>query len=329
MLHAILEARVLLAMMIAACVGTWGLHVHPVRTDNPFLALIQLERPFVFQVLSYGYATLWFTTPFLAASIVTSLLTIVAYRHPRSTGNRALPPYAQPESRPTPTLVLGESHFARTQGRAPAPTWLTIPQRGLYTGVMVLGAVGSGKTSACMYPYVQQLLRWRAHHPAQKLGGLVLEVKGDFCSQVRRILADAGREKDYLEIGLDTGVCYNPLHNDLDRYAVAYAVASLLNNLFGRSKEPFWQQVYTDLLKFVISLRRITVGYTTLAEVYHFIINEGRIDENIRTLKAQFDNPPDVLAIDRAWYQGAIRQTPFTLWAPLGDTHVAHPYDAE
>jgi hypothetical protein len=66
--------------------------------------------------------------------------------------------------------------------------------------------------------------------------------------QVRSILSRAGRADDYLEIGVDTGVCYNPLHNDLDPYAVAYAIATLLNNLFGRSKEPFWQQAYTDLL---------------------------------------------------------------------------------
>ncbi len=71
MLHAILEARVLLAMVAAACVGTWGLHVYPVQPDNPFLALIQLQRPWVFQALSYGYATVWFTTPFLATSLVT------------------------------------------------------------------------------------------------------------------------------------------------------------------------------------------------------------------------------------------------------------------
>src|SRR5262245_43551561 len=191
MLHAVLEARILLAMATAACVGTWGLYAHPVQPDNPFLALIQLERPFVFKVLSYGYATLWFTTPFLAASVIASMVTIVAYRSPQSTSSRALPPYPQPETRPNPMLVLGESHFARTPGRAPAPTWLTIPQRGLYTGVMVLGAVGSGKTSACMYPYVQQLLRWRAGDPTHKVGGLVLEVKGDFCSQVKEILRDA------------------------------------------------------------------------------------------------------------------------------------------
>jgi len=135
-----------------------------------------------------------------------------------------------------------------------------------------------------MYPYVDQLLRWRADDPECKVGGLILEVKGDFCREVRTILTRAGREADYLEIGLDTGVCYNPLHNDLDPYAVAYAIASLFNNLFGRSSEPFWQQAYTDLLKFVIALRRISEGYTTLAEVYRYIINEGEIDQNIRTL---------------------------------------------
>jgi hypothetical protein len=57
---------------------------------------------------------------------------------------------------------------------------------------------------------------------------------------------------------------------------VAYAVATLLNNLFGRSKEPFWQQAYTDLLKFVILLRRISDGYTTFSEVYRYIVTTSR-----------------------------------------------------
>ena len=88
--------------------------------------------------------------------------------------------------------------------------------------------------------------------------------------------SSCGREADYVEVGLDTGVCYNPLHNELDPYAVAYAVATLLNNLFGRSKEPFWQQAYTDLLKFVILLRRISDGYTTFSEVYRYQLTDRR-----------------------------------------------------
>ena len=90
MLRAILGARVVLAMAVAACIGVWGLHTYPVQRDDPFLALIQLERPLMYDVLTYGYATVWFTTPFLAASLLTSVLTIVAYRYPYATRARAL-----------------------------------------------------------------------------------------------------------------------------------------------------------------------------------------------------------------------------------------------
>src|SRR6202521_6184729 len=328
MLRRMLDARPLVAMVVAACVGVWGLSAYPLPMDNVFLELIELRNP-VFHLLAYTYATCWFTTPFLAMSLVTSMLAIVVYHHLPLPRARPLPRYPLPARRSTPTLVLGETHFASTPGRSPDPTWLTIPQRGLYTGVMIVGAVGTGKTSACMYPYVDQLVRFRADDPDRKLGGLVLEVKGYFCRQVRSMLTQAGRPDDYLEVGLDTGVCYNPLHNDLDPYAVAYAIATLLNNLFGKSKEPFWQQAYTDLLKFVISLRRITDGYTTLAEVYRYIIEDDKIDKNIRMLKAQFAQPQEVIAIRGEDYHGPLRQLPWTLWTPHGVTHVVHPYDAE
>jgi hypothetical protein len=193
MLRTILDARGLVAMLIAATVGAWGLHVYPVQSDDVFLALIELRKPALFQVLAYGYATLWFTTPFFLASLLTSVLAIAVYRHAPTARCRDLPPYPEPETREHPSLVLGETHRLTTPGRAAEPTWLTIPQRGLYTGIMILGAAGTGKTSACMYPYVDQLLRWRAQDADGKVGGLVLEVKGDFCRQVRGILARGSR----------------------------------------------------------------------------------------------------------------------------------------
>jgi hypothetical protein len=81
MVRAILAARVVLAMAVAVCVGLWGLHRYPVQSDDPFLTLIQLQRPLVYAVLTYGYTTLWFTTPFLATSLLTSVLAIVASRY--------------------------------------------------------------------------------------------------------------------------------------------------------------------------------------------------------------------------------------------------------
>ena len=215
-------------------------------------------------------------------------------------------------------LVLGETHFHTLPGRAPSPEWLTIPQRGLYTGIMILGAVGTGKTSACMYPYVEQLLRWRAGDEERRLGGLILEVKGDFCGQVRSILRRSERDADYVEIGLDSGVCYNPLHNELDPYAVAYAVATLLNNLFGRSKEPFWQQAYTDLLKFVILLRRITDGYTTFSEVYRYILDDSQIDRDIRRLKADAQRSAGRARHQRAPIPGALHPEAVDALVPGG-----------
>ena len=52
------------------------------------------------------------------------------------------------------------------------------------------------------------------------------------------------------------------------------------------------------------------------------------IDKNIRALKAQFKQPPDVIAISRQDYEYELRDAPWTLWAPLDETTVAHPYDA-
>ena len=120
MVRAILGARGLIAMVIAAGDRHWGLHAYPVQTDNLFLALIALKKPFVFSVLTYGYATLWFTTPFFAASLVMSVLAIVAYRYPHGAAARAAA-VSRTGVRPTPSLVLGEAHFARTPGPAPDP----------------------------------------------------------------------------------------------------------------------------------------------------------------------------------------------------------------
>ena len=328
-LRFLVDCRLLLSLCAAAATGGVGLNMYPIRGDDPFVELIAMRRPDVLAALSYGYAALWFSTPFFVTSLFVSLGAIVVYRIEPSIRFRPLPQYPQPEARPLPSLVLGESHHTTSPGRAAEPTWLTIPQRGLYTGVMVVGAVGTGKTSACMYPYVDQLMRWQSQDEQRKIGGLVMEVKGDFCRQVRTILGGTGRSSDFIEIGLDTGTCYNPLHNDLDPYAVAYAIASLLNNLFGRSKEPFWQQAYTDLLKFVILLRRLTDGYTTLSDVYRYILDDSQIDRDIRRLKAALSEPPEVIVVPAVEFHLLGLQRSWTHWFQDDENYMAHPYDSE
>ena len=151
-----------------------------------------------------------------------------------------------------------------------------IPERGLYTGVAIFGAVGSGKTSACMHPFARQLLSWHAKNPERRGGGARARSEGGFLPRHPRILGELDREDDYLELSIDGRMTWNPLSAAwLDAYSLAYTVASLLNQLFGKGKEPFWQQAYTNLVRWIIELYRVLPGgWVTLQDVYHCAIDK-------------------------------------------------------
>ena len=72
MMRALVDMRTLTAMVLAAVVGLWGVTAYPPATDNVFLQLIALREPTLFRALLHGYAALWFSTSFLAASLVLS-----------------------------------------------------------------------------------------------------------------------------------------------------------------------------------------------------------------------------------------------------------------
>ena len=110
-----------------------------------------------------------------------------------------LPPWPLDPKQKAPAIVIGEVHHPVEAREIFSPSWLTIPERGLYTGVAIFGAVGSGKTSACMNPFARQLLGWQAGNPKLRAAALVLEVKGDFCHDIHQILVEAGRGQDYIE----------------------------------------------------------------------------------------------------------------------------------
>lgn len=290
--------RTWVCLGVALAAGMLAFQRMPFPNDNGLLALVALEAPLIFAGIKSAYVAMLFTTPFIAASVLTSLGYIFVARAGPATVAPMLPDYSDPARRTGLFLVVGELHHSKKPLPIETPRWLTIPQRGLYTGVIVFGAIGSGKTTACMVPFAQQILTYCASDPLRRIGGLVLEVKGDFCHTIRRLLEKAGRPEDYVEVSLTSDVRYNPLHNDLDAYALAYGISSLLNNLFGKGREPFWQQAYTNLVKFVILLHKVLDDYVTLFDVYQGAINpaylevkikEGEARENTGSVSITFD----------------------------------------
>ena len=291
MIQRVLNSKNFLAVLLALVTGT-ALYLKmpwpgtraliPQNWTEYFLLLVALRDPWTYASLKASYHVMLFTTPYISYSFLFSALYIFTLRPRRAGKPQPLPPYPPVATRAGLSLVLGEIHHPRLPIPAEKPTWLVIPERGLFTGTIIIGAVGSGKTSCCMYPYTDQLLGNQAADKDAKPSGLVLEVKGDFCQQVREILSRRGREQDYIEIGLDSEWAYNPLHNDLDGYALAYGIASLLNNLFGKGKEPFWQQAYTNLIKFIIILHKIGFGYVTLFDVYESAISQEVLERKMK-----------------------------------------------
>ena len=272
---------------IAAVLGmaAWA-WLWPWPAHDPVLGLVTVRSPVAAELLRWGYAASWIMTPYFSVLLSATVAGLLLERRGRKTATVPLPPWPPSDD---PQIVIGEVHRRTQPGQGERPGWLAVGRRGLYAGTAVFGAVGSGKTSCCMYPFARQVLGWHADREELRPGGLVLEVKGDFCHQVRRILRDHGRADDYVELSLDGDWCYNPLHCDLDAYSLAYQIATLLNQLFGKGKEPFWQQAYTNLVKFVILLYRVCDGYVTLQDVYRAALDDESLQRKIDEARRRLD----------------------------------------
>src|SRR6266704_200317 len=301
MTRRILVSRHFVAALLAMVTGMVLFYTRPFPEEQLFLKPIAKRRPLAFQSFRWLYRASLFTTPYMMYIGTLSALYVGTLKfRPRVVAGQ-LPKYPDPQRREDLFLVLGEVHDQRRPGPSETPDWLVIPERGLFTGIAILGAVGSGKSSCCMFPYAEQILSYKAHDPEQRIGGIVLEVKGDFCRKVKQILDRHGRGEDYVEISLDSEFRYNPLHNNLDAYALAFNIASLLNNLFGRGKEPFWQQAYTNLVKFIILLHKVVYDYVTMFDVYECAINSARIENKIQDGEKQFTGKEYILLSSDAY----------------------------
>jgi hypothetical protein len=278
-IRAVVEERTFAVAVLSVAIGVSLWLTMPFPEQNVFLQYVAIQRQLFYASLRWSYTALLFTTPFLLLSAISSLGYIHFSRRDEQLRPGELPPYPEDMERNDLFMILGEVHEQLKPLPAAQPTWLSIPERGLYTGIAVFGSIGSGKTQALILPAMRQLFSYKASDAEQKLSGLVLEVKGDLCRQLARVLAQCGRSDDYIEISLNSKWRYNPLHNDLDPYALAYNIASLLTNIWGRGKEPFWQQSYTDLVKYIIILHKVKDDYVTLFDIYATAISPSRFEQ--------------------------------------------------
>jgi hypothetical protein len=107
-----------------------------------------VERPDLYRAFVWSFTIFLFTTPYLMLSMCFSLVYIHFYEEEIEGAAGLLPPYPRPEHRDDLFLILGERHQPLDPIPAVHPQWLRIPERGLYTGTIAVGAIGRARLAA-------------------------------------------------------------------------------------------------------------------------------------------------------------------------------------
>src|SRR6266566_2433769 len=142
MIQRILRARHFLACLLSAATGMALYFKAPFPEDNIFLRVMAIRSESAFLFFKYSYTLFLYTTPYLVYSILLSGIYIFALKTGRKIRAGKLPLYPAPRKRTELTLVVGEVHHPCKQMPSETPRWLVIPERGLFTGIAIVGAEG-------------------------------------------------------------------------------------------------------------------------------------------------------------------------------------------
>lgn len=169
-------------------------------------------------------------------------------------------------------------------------SYIYIPESGLYQNFLVTGTIGSGKTSSAMYPFIEQFLEYNSLYPNNKIGMLILDVKGNFFNQVKLYAKKYDLFSDLVVLSLDSNVYYNPLHKpNLKPQVLANRLKTILTLFSENNSESYWldkaEQVLTECIKLC---RLYNNNYVTFLELHNLITIPEYYKQKIKLLRDLF-----------------------------------------
>lgn len=165
-----------------------------------------------------------------------------------------------------------------------------INQNGLYQNILITGTIGSGKTSSAMYPFTRQLIEYKSNNKREKLGLLILDVKGNYHNQVEKYCNLYGRQNDLMVLSLDGTIRYNPLDKpNLKPHVLANRLKTILTLFSPNNGESYWIDKVEQLLTECIKLCRLyNNGYVTFVELHKLITVSDYYSSKILYLRNLF-----------------------------------------
>ena len=130
-----------------------------------------------------------------------------------------------------------------------------IPEKSLYQNMLITGGIGTGKTASAMYPFTKQLIKYQCNNFHEKLGFLILDVKGNYYSKVKEFAKECNRLEDIIVIELDGEYTYNPLDKPhLKASILANRIKTILLLFSPNNSESYWldksEQVIENFITF-------------------------------------------------------------------------------
>lgn len=165
-----------------------------------------------------------------------------------------------------------------------------VPESGLYQNFLITGTIGSGKTSSAMYPFTEQLIKYNSAHTNDKIGMLILDVKGNYYSQVQKYAEKYNLEHDLIVIGLNSSIKYNPLHKpNLRPHVLSNRLRTILELFSENNQESYWLDKAEQILSESIKLCRLyNNGYVTFNEIHNLINSPEYYKDKISYLRELF-----------------------------------------
>ena len=165
-----------------------------------------------------------------------------------------------------------------------------LPLKSLYQNILITGTIGTGKTSSAMYPFTKQLIEYCSTDNSNKIGMLILDVKGNYHAKVSEFAKNCGRNDDLIIISLNGKYKYNPLHKpNLKPSIIANRLKTILLLFSPNNSESYWLDKVEQILTECIKLCRLyNCGYVTFEEIHKLISIENYYAEKIEYLRNMF-----------------------------------------
>lgn len=165
-----------------------------------------------------------------------------------------------------------------------------LPLKGLFQNILITGTIGTGKTSSAMYPFTEQLISFKSNDDTEKISMLILDVKGNYHSQVKKYCNKYKRNSDLITIDLKNEIKYNPLDKpDLKPIVLANRLKTILTLFSQNNGESFWLDKVEQILTECIKLCRLyNDNYVSFLEIHNLITLPNYYSEKINILRNNF-----------------------------------------